>query len=96
MLSKVLFTKEEQPFSFGNLEAADDVDGMIVSAFTKNNPDDTRTFSMNVETNSNNPIAAQTDIFATITTFVTCPTCNKIAFTGDLKTPITGTTIVVQ
>lgn len=26
----------------------------------------------------------------------TCPTCSKIAFTGDLVTPVIGTTIVVQ
>jgi hypothetical protein len=48
------------------------------------------------EANSNNPIATGTDIFTAITLLATCPKCDTIAFTGDLKTPITGATIVVQ
>jgi hypothetical protein len=48
------------------------------------------------DANTNNAIAAQTDRFASINLLAACPNCNKIAFTGDLKTPIAGTTIVVQ
>lgn len=93
LLSKVLFSKEELSVIKLQTRSVEIADGLVVSTFTDEKLD---IFDIFFYANTNTPIAAGTDIFTAITLISTCPNCSLIAFTGDLKTAATGTTIVVQ